>query len=109
MGRVMSQGFLDGYNGIALELPNGRKVTGKVLPLARAAYYLGLWMQRKTEPTVVHTILAEFPAEVGLAKELDELTIEEFWEVFDIFFGRRATPGAPPPISPTPAPTGTAS
>ena len=107
----MSQGFLDGYNGIALELPNGRRVTGKVLPLARAAHYLGLWMKRKDDPAAVATILAEFPAEVGLRDELNELTIEEFWEVFDAFFGRRAKPGemAPPPAAPLQVPTGTPS
>jgi hypothetical protein len=103
----MSQGFLDGYNGIALELPNGRTVTGKVLPLARAAYYLGLFI--KKDDGARDQIIAEFPAEVGLAAELNELTLEEFWEVFDAFFGRRAKPGAPAPTSPTPAPTGTGS
>src|SRR5437879_4441315 len=103
----MSQGFLDGYAGIVLELPNGRKVTGKVLTLARAAHYLNLWTQKDAAGR--DAILMEFPKEVGLEHELNELTIEEFWEVFDAFFGRRAKPGSPLP-TPSPAPpTGTAS
>lgn len=105
----MSQGFLEGYAGLQLELPNGRKVTGKVLPLKRAAYYLSLWEQRVSDPQAKYKIFAEFPAEVGLAAELDELTIEEFWEVFNDFFGRRAKPGDPVPSNPTPAPIGTVS
>jgi len=101
----MSQGFLDGYAGIRLTLPNGREVTGKVLPLKRAVYYINLW----GKPESRDQLLLEFPKEVGLEAEMDELTVEECWEVVDAFFGRRVKPGDPLPTPPAPAPTGTGS
>jgi len=99
----MSQAFFDGYAGMEIPLPNGRTVKAKVLPLDRAAHYLRLWAKRKDDPEVPYTILAEFPKEVNLVAECNELTTAEFWDVFDSFFDRRVKRDGPTP-APTPAP-----
>ena len=100
----MPQAFFDGYDGLELELPNGHKVKAKVLPLAKAVEFLRLWGKRKDDPEAAYTILTEFPAAVGLVKEMDELTIAEAWDVFDAFFDRRTRPGNPATPAPTPTP-----
>ena len=97
--------FLDGYAGLELELPNGRTIRAKCLPLARAAYFLQIaetmakYAPDGTEipaidPNARFVILAEFPKAVELLNGTpqnvwDELTIAEFWVVFWGFFGLR--------------------
>lgn len=91
--------YLDGPAGLRLTLPNGRTVVGKVLPLSRAQYYLRLQSQRTSatpeqELEIREKIITEFPGDVGLAEELNQLTLGEFWLAFWAFFAQRVPPAA---------------
>lgn len=80
------------FNEINLTLPSGREVTGKVPPLKRAFYFLGLLdLTKNGNNKASLELLDKFPAEVGLETELNELTVEEFFDVVHVFFARRGS------------------
>ena len=97
---------------VPVTLPDGTLVHGKVLTLKRALEYGELYEAQLTGDAKARmTIAQEFPAEVGLEDELNQLTMEEFWEVFNCFFGKREFPttngqpssGGPQKDTPDPA------
>src|SRR5258708_474875 len=118
---MSAKSFFDGYAGMEIELESGQIVKAKALPLATAVKYVRLWKQAaagtaEEKEAIRYQIVADFPAEAGIAAET--LTLEEFWDVFDCFFGRRLKRGAPEaqdqppqppqppaPLSPAPSPT----
>lgn len=114
---MAAQGFFDGYAGMELEFPTGEIVKVKPLSLERAAHWLRLWERhtgakdRPSDPEAKYEIFRDFPKEVGLEAQFARLTLEEFWDVFDCFFGRRKTrpPSVPTPAVTTPPSPGTTS
>jgi len=83
--------FLAGYDGLRFTLPNGREVTAKVLPLGEALALLELYEQwRQTGNNDFRRQFVErFPPAVGLVAELNQLTLEEFWDAVGAFFADR--------------------
>lgn len=100
---------------VEVALPDGRAVHGKVLPLRRALYYWDLYEQfasgdAKQALRARTKIIQQFPKEVKLEKELNQLTLAEFWEAFAVFFGdRRSAANGRPPEAKQPLPDQAAS
>ncbi len=88
--QIESGAYLASYDGLELELPNGRVVRGKVPPLKKALHFLHLADRMGAgDKRALSEIVRTFPKAVKLEKELNELTIAEFLQVFDDFFGLR--------------------
>ena len=84
------------FNDIKLTLPSGREVTGRVPTLKRAMYFMGMLEEvSKGNQKARLLLMDQFPKEVGLEKELNELTVEEFFDVVNVFFARRGSASQP--------------
>lgn len=80
------------FGDLTLTLPNGNKVTGKVPKLKRAYYFMELLQgSGQGQRRATMRLLDEFPREVGLVDELNELTLGEFFDVVNAFFARRGS------------------
>lgn len=93
--------FLSSYGLIRFGLPNGQTLEAKPLPLERAAYFLGYCVtaladepddliERRLQVVkryhAIHKIATEFPAEIGAADALSDLTPIEVVGVAMRFF-----------------------
>jgi hypothetical protein len=77
---------------LEIRLPSGREVRGKVPNLKRALHYMGLLEKvSRGDMRARLKLFNEFPKEVGLERELNELTVEEFFDVVNRFFARRGS------------------
>ncbi len=82
----------DCYNDFTITLPNGREVTGKVPKLKKAFHFMTLLAgSAGGNNKATLKLLDEFPREVDLEDELNELTLAEFFDVVNAFFARRGS------------------
>ena len=80
------------FNDIELTLPNGREVVGKVPTLKRAYYFMDLLHRSSNGDQKATTkLLDEFPREVELEEELNQIRLQEFYDVVNRFFVRRGS------------------
>lgn len=110
--------FLAGTDGLEFTLPNGKKVTAKVLPMPVAAKLMQLWEQhldglkalrinaakpladQAVDPrtpeqrNAKYVLFEEFEKATGLAGQLG-LTWDEMWTVMGCFFSTRESPSSP--------------
>lgn len=88
----MSKHAQECFGEIHLTLPNGREVVGRVPTLREQLQVMNLMEDVARGKFKARFKLVEwFPKLVGLQSELNELTIEEFFDVVNRFFGRRGS------------------
>ncbi len=85
---VSDQAFLDGYDGVEVELPDGSSVICTVLTVERVAHYMRLYQQcEQGDAGAMLKMVDEFPKEVGLKDA--KLTVGELFDVVRRFFSAR--------------------
>ncbi len=102
---MSDQAFLDGYDGVEVELPDGSTVICTVLTVERVAHYMRLYQKcEQGDSGAMLKMVEEFPKEVGLTDA--KLTVGELFDVVRCFFSARrpkrpTEPTIPiPPMSP---------
>ena len=97
---VSDQAFLDGYDGVEVELPDGSTVICKVLTVERVAHYMRLYQKcEQGDAGAMLKMVDEFPRDVGLADDT-KLTVGELFDLVRRFFSARR-PKRPPEPPPT--------
>lgn len=90
---MQDQEIFDAYDGIRLDLPDGKRITCRPLKVREGVRFLRMLMDaRGGDPAAHLAVLDEFPAAVGIEDE--ELTPAEVFEVLDRFLAHRRTPEA---------------
>ena len=107
---MSDQAFLDGYDGVEVELPDGSTVICTVLTVERVAHYMRLYQQcEQGDASAMLTMVEQFPKEVGLANA--KLTVSELFDVVRRFFSakrpKRPTEEAMIPVAPMTPPGNT--
>ncbi len=98
---MSDQAFLDGYDGVEVELPDGSIVICKVLTVERVAHYMRVYQKcEQGDSGAMLTLLDEFPKEVGLADV--KLTVSELFDLVRCFFSARRPKRPTEPIVPVP-------
>lgn len=114
---MSDQAFLDGYDGVEVELPDGSTVVCKVLTVERIAHYMRLYQQcEQGDAGAMLAMVDEFPKEVGLA-DGTKLTVGELFDLVRRFFSARrpkrptelptTSARSPVPVAPMSPPTAT--
>ena len=84
------QAFMEGYDSVELQLPNGETIRCKPLKLSESVKFLRLLDDvRKGETGAIVSILDEFPKALGQEEAFEELLPMEVLEVVGGFFAYR--------------------
>lgn len=94
------QAFFDAYDGIEIELPNGKTLRRPALTLRESVHFLKALMAAQAgNAASFFEIVEKFPAAIDAEKELDDLTPAEVFDVASRFLLHRRTPPSRSPAA----------
>lgn len=91
------QAFFDAYDGIEIELPNGKRLRRPALKLSEGVHFLkALVAAQAGNAASFFEILEKFPAAIHAEDELEGLSPAEVFDVATRFLLHRRTPSRSP-------------